>query len=270
MYTVIPHFLQYEKLRLEMKKNKSVSQGVDFKSADQTQLSGSEMRQSYANWTMPMVNNINMMRYMSDCRWLFGEADSIYHFCEALVYASGKKQRKLLQSTMRRKHFPVIGTTPLMFLSRDCLSKIPHSARIMHANIKRLLEDPSVDANARDRSGFTFLHYITCDPDRDLRCDSKIALLAAVLQFERVDIEAVDRFGRTPLWYAVESSALETSIFLLGKGANLDVRDNDNVAVLEMIGDQQQPGNIQGDFFKVLSANFILLHDLKEYSVCRI
>ena len=95
-------------------------------------------------------------------------------------------------------------------------------------DVERLLQAPGADATIRDNEGKTLLHRLVAelvklaDPEKSSRYDCLGLLMA-----KGADINAVDKYGNSPLAEAVKLGDVETVKFLLKNGADANARDKE-------------------------------------------
>ena len=94
-----------------------------------------------------------------------------------------------------------------------------YAARYSLPNVVMPLKNAGLDLNVTDDEGKTVVFYA----DKDFL----EVLIAAV---DEVLINARDRYGRTPLFYALQHNNSERARYLIEKGGNLKVKDNCNLS----------------------------------------
>lgn len=84
-----------------------------------------------------------------------------------------------------------------------------------------------LNPNIKDKLGWTSLHYA---------CQQYFPDIVETLLRHKVDIEAKDNFGNTPLWRATFSSKGRGEIIkiLIAHGANINNKNNSNISPLEL------------------------------------
>ncbi|XP_014294505.1 putative ankyrin repeat protein RF_0381 isoform X2 [Halyomorpha halys] len=99
--------------------------------------------------------------------------------------------------------------------SEDCFMHTPLFKAVNkgHIGVAKLLFERGADLKHTEGWGKNLLH-----------CANTLPLLEWLVE-NKLDINAKDDWGRTPLHDAVKSSSLEKAIFLLEKGADIDAKD---------------------------------------------
>jgi ankyrin repeat protein len=95
-----------------------------------------------------------------------------------------------------------------------------------HADVVKSLIDAGADAAIRESTGINLLHWATI---------TNRATVIPVLAAAKVDIDAMDDFGFTPLMYAatLDEGDTETIAALLRAGADRSIRNNDKRTALD-------------------------------------
>lgn len=131
--------------------------------------------------------------------------------------------------------------------------------------IKYLIEEKGMDVNVRDENGMSPLIYasffghddavktlLDCGADVNARGNSGVTVLMAALQNANneqiarllidsgADINACDGQGLTPLMTAVYTDSFEMTLYLLEKGANVQVKNSKGWSALDLA---KQKGN---------------------------
>jgi len=116
-----------------------------------------------------------------------------------------------------------------------------------------LLISKGADVNAEDNNGYTPYYWAAFDPSKDIvelltakgaTPVSNIHLASYAGDLEKVksfieegtDVNAKDKFGRTPLFEAVPAETNNVAEFLIAKGADVNARDNKDQTPLHIVG----------------------------------
>jgi ankyrin repeat protein len=111
------------------------------------------------------------------------------------------------------------------------------------AEVKKFLEDPSTDVNQKDDRGMTALHYAVENNDKPI--------VNALLAYRggdnnKLDIEALDNYDRSPLFLAYLSYDADRNInhiigILLDNGANINAQDKNGKTILMKLLSRTNP-----------------------------
>ncbi|WP_353278224.1 ankyrin repeat domain-containing protein [Wolbachia endosymbiont (group B) of Longitarsus flavicornis] len=85
-------------------------------------------------------------------------------------------------------------------------------------------------------STWTLLHYAVYNGNLDLLKDTYQLLLSKV-----IDVNAKDKYGWTPLYYAIYYNEPEMVEFFIDKGANIDIKNNNGKTPLEVANEYGKP-----------------------------
>ncbi|KAJ8934306.1 hypothetical protein NQ318_004607, partial [Aromia moschata] len=96
------------------------------------------------------------------------------------------------------------------------------AAKCGDVELFKYLELNGADAQARDEDGRSPLHYATCP--------GSLGVLAHLL--ETYDVDLVDHSGETALYVAVKRGHLDVVKFLVSRGANVNIKNNDGRTAL--------------------------------------
>ena len=102
------------------------------------------------------------------------------------------------------------GKAVLFFASKNNFKKV---------YVVKLLHDAGLDLTITDDKGRT----VVFEGDKDF--------LETLMKMDNVVIDTRDRYGRTPLFYALQDRSPEKALFLVKNGGNLKSRDNCNVNI---------------------------------------
>jgi ankyrin repeat protein len=98
-----------------------------------------------------------------------------------------------------------------------------YAAKKGNTAVVKILLQNYADVNLKNKKRYTALHYAV---DK-----GHIPVIMVLLKHDKIDINAQDQFGRTPLHLAVDSSVAIIDILVL-YGANINAADNSGHAVL--------------------------------------
>ncbi|WP_341823711.1 ankyrin repeat domain-containing protein [Wolbachia endosymbiont (group A) of Agelastica alni] len=108
--------------------------------------------------------------------------------------------------------------------------------------VKDLLDTTANRSNAdiENKKGWsstwTILHYAVYNGNLDLLKDTYQLLLSKV-----IDVNAKDKYGWTPLYYAIYYNEPEMVEFFIDKGANIDIKDNNGKTPLDVANEYGKP-----------------------------
>ncbi|OMJ69090.1 hypothetical protein SteCoe_33275 [Stentor coeruleus] len=102
--------------------------------------------------------------------------------------------------------------------------------------IEGILLNNSADINLIDYHGRSPLHYafVKVGKSADLSQIDPIETVSSACSRKDIDVNILDEFKRTPLHYAARRGALTSTLFLLSKGALIDLEDNSGNTPLAM------------------------------------
>lgn len=99
------------------------------------------------------------------------------------------------------------------------------------SNIKALLSSTTITANTVDSNGFTpFL--------KGCASQSYEAAMCLADNLDTIDVNHSDKVGNTALHYTMEDNNYNMSIYLLKKGARVDLKNNEGKICLDLIEDK--------------------------------
>ncbi|MBC6686134.1 ankyrin repeat domain-containing protein [Wolbachia pipientis] len=108
--------------------------------------------------------------------------------------------------------------------------------------VKDLLDTTANRSNAdiENKKGWsstwTLLHYAVYNGNLDLLKDTYQLLLSKV-----IDVNAKDKYGWTPLYYAIYYNEPEMVEFFIDKGANIDIKNNNGKTPVEVANEYGKP-----------------------------
>ncbi|CAB0039290.1 unnamed protein product [Trichogramma brassicae] len=132
------------------------------------------------------------------------------------------------------KKFLDCGVDPDLQLTKE--SRVPLVAALdaSHRNVAELLLRHGADPNKADTNGLTPLHVISCKRDNYVSI-ATLLFETSGERHRRVQIDAQDVDGKTPLHFAIHYGNANLVEFLLRRGADLNLADEDGRTYLHYV-----------------------------------
>ncbi|KAL5255906.1 hypothetical protein ACHWQZ_G011205 [Mnemiopsis leidyi] len=187
----------------------------------QSQLKGFEAMKLRTQWATGFDYNPETNERLSDwCKACFyGDEDKVKRYISGI--ASDDDRMKLLERRESMIRFCGI-------LHAICGARINPSNR--HISVAKLLIDAGCKLDVKDVAGYTAVHHCLTQYGNSTTLE-----IAKILVKNGADVNAVNRFGCTPLFEPCMNFNYEFVEFLVTKGANPSIKDNDGISCQQMV-----------------------------------
>ena len=126
------------------------------------------------------------------------------------------------------------GQQPLHFAAE--FADRPSAEYADRSGVMKFLVKADADIDARDENGYTALHKLACPPPPPSRLQDSQLLLAKILLDNNANCDALDAFGRTPLYGATNGHQHEISSLLIKSGARYLISNHEETLRLHIHG----------------------------------